>query len=291
MINFELYRIFVIVAKEQNITSASKILNISQPAVTKHIQNLEELLNEKLFTRTNKGLMLTDFGETLYQKLEEPIHTIMEIDSQYGKVRNVNIGSHNHLLNRIFGACINEYYFEHKNVILNIKNFETDSMLKMLQSHELDIVFSKKVENMEYKNIKYIKLGYLHDIFIVSKNSKFSDGILKKEDLKKQIIYVPRTYAQTVKRLYDFMGEEILDLRNSSYSTILELVSKTDAIGFITKEYIDNVELKKRNLVEVDFENKLEPVEFGIYLNDKRFRELNDLINIIIKHFNYNEKL
>ena len=68
MINFELYRIFVIVAKEQNITSASKILNISQPAVTKHIQNLEELLNQKLFTRTNKGLMLTDFGETLYQK-------------------------------------------------------------------------------------------------------------------------------------------------------------------------------------------------------------------------------
>ena len=109
--------------------------------------------------------------------------------------------------------------------------------------------------------------------------------------MKKQIIYVPRTYAQTVKRLYDFMGEETLDLRNSSYSTILELLSKTDAIGFITKEYIDNVELKKRNLVEVDFENKLEPVEFGIYLNDKEFRELNDLINIIIKHFNHNEKL
>ena len=41
MINLELYKIFVIVAKEKNITRASEKLNISQPAVTKHIKNLE----------------------------------------------------------------------------------------------------------------------------------------------------------------------------------------------------------------------------------------------------------
>ena len=56
MINLELYKIFVIVAKELNITKASEKLNISQPAVTKHIKNLENILEKTLFKRNNKGL-------------------------------------------------------------------------------------------------------------------------------------------------------------------------------------------------------------------------------------------
>lgn len=47
MVNLELYKIFKIVADEENITKASEKLNISQPAVTKHIQNLENELGFK----------------------------------------------------------------------------------------------------------------------------------------------------------------------------------------------------------------------------------------------------
>ena len=46
MINLELYRIFKIVADEENLTKASEILHISQPAVTKHIKNLEKEMME-----------------------------------------------------------------------------------------------------------------------------------------------------------------------------------------------------------------------------------------------------
>ena len=86
MIDLELYRIFVIVAKEQNITNATKILNISQPAVTKHIKNLENLLDMKFFKRANKGLFLTDLGKDLYKELEEPIKTIIAINNKYSKI-------------------------------------------------------------------------------------------------------------------------------------------------------------------------------------------------------------
>ena len=56
MVNLELYRIFVIVAKEMNITRASKKLNISQPAVTKHIKNLENELGTILFNRNKRNI-------------------------------------------------------------------------------------------------------------------------------------------------------------------------------------------------------------------------------------------
>ena len=50
------YRIFVAVAEEENITKASDKLNISQPAITKQIKNLENQLSVKLFERKNKGV-------------------------------------------------------------------------------------------------------------------------------------------------------------------------------------------------------------------------------------------
>jgi len=66
MINLELYKIFKIVADEENLTKASEILHISQPAVTKHIKNLEKELNVELFQRSKYGMILNENGKKLY---------------------------------------------------------------------------------------------------------------------------------------------------------------------------------------------------------------------------------
>ena len=50
-INFELYKTFYSVAKNQNITKAARELMISQPAVSKSIKTLEKQLNCSLFIR------------------------------------------------------------------------------------------------------------------------------------------------------------------------------------------------------------------------------------------------
>ncbi len=66
MVDLELYRIFYEVAKAGNITQASNALNISQPAVTKHIKNLEYQLGATLFIRNRKGVILTESGKKLF---------------------------------------------------------------------------------------------------------------------------------------------------------------------------------------------------------------------------------
>jgi len=65
MIDLELYRIFKIVADEENLTKASEILKISQPAVTKHIRNLENELNVQLFKRSKYGMILNENGKLI----------------------------------------------------------------------------------------------------------------------------------------------------------------------------------------------------------------------------------
>ena len=69
-INLELFKVFYIVASQNSITKASKILYISQPAVSKLIGNLEKAIGITLFYRTSKGVALTPNGHALYNYLE-----------------------------------------------------------------------------------------------------------------------------------------------------------------------------------------------------------------------------
>ena len=65
-VDFELYRIFYVVATNGNITKASQELLISQPAVTNSIKKLEDALGGQLFVRTKKGFNLTNEGKEIY---------------------------------------------------------------------------------------------------------------------------------------------------------------------------------------------------------------------------------
>ena len=65
------YRIFYEVANCKNISRAASQLYISQPAISKSIQKLEEQLGAKLFIRSSKGVLLTPEGQMLYETVQE----------------------------------------------------------------------------------------------------------------------------------------------------------------------------------------------------------------------------
>ncbi len=62
MLTLRQIRYFVATAEMGQISLAAVHLNISQSAVTGAIQELEQLLGKKLFTRSVHGMMLTDYG-------------------------------------------------------------------------------------------------------------------------------------------------------------------------------------------------------------------------------------
>ena len=76
-INLNLYRIFYYVAKEGSISQAAKKLYISQPAISKSLKKLEEVLNIDLFYRSLNGVKLTEFGETLLFYVENAYNSIL----------------------------------------------------------------------------------------------------------------------------------------------------------------------------------------------------------------------
>ena len=289
MINLELYKIFVFVAKEENITKASEKLNISQPAVTKHIKNLEEQLGITLFKRNKYGMELTKKGKELFDEIEQPITTIFNAERKFTSSRNINLGSHVTMLSRMFGKCIAEYYNINPNSQIEVTNETFNDMLEMLERQKLDIVLSKKVDEKIYNanKIQFIKLGLLHDVFVINANSRYKDKTFTKKELAKEKIYTPkRTSITTINLMKELELTDGMDnIKNITYTTMLGILKNEDSIGIITKEYIqDELKENKLALLKTDFE--LEPMEFGIYINiDNKFKELKDLIKVMKKEF------
>ena len=270
MINLELYKIFVFVAKEGNITKASEKLNISQPAVTKHIKNLEEQLGVTLFKRNKYGMELTDKGRELYKEVSESILKIYKAEERVRSNRNIHLGSHVTMLSRMFGKCIADYYELNPNSQIEVTNETFNDMLNMLENQKLDIVLSKKVDESVYNTnkIEFIKLGLLHDIFVINTNSRYKDIVFSKEKLAQEKIYAPKKTSLTSINLMKELKltADTENIKNITYTTMLGILKTEDSIGIITKEYIkDELEGNKLAILKTDFE--FEPMEFGIYIN------------------------
>ena len=62
---------FLTVAREGGLTGASEVLHVTQPTMSRQIQELEEELGQKLFIRTTRSMVLTPEGMLLRKRAEE----------------------------------------------------------------------------------------------------------------------------------------------------------------------------------------------------------------------------
>lgn len=90
--SLNLYHIFHTVAQTGNISLAAKELYISQPAVSKSISRLEELLNTTLFYRSSRGVLLTAEGALLAEQLQKAFDSISYGEEQLRKINELGIG-------------------------------------------------------------------------------------------------------------------------------------------------------------------------------------------------------
>ena len=289
MVNLELYKIFVIVAKEQNITKASEKLNLTQPAVTKHMKNLENLLERKLFIRSNHGIKLTKQGMELYKDIKDAVDILINEENKYLKIKNINLGIHSTILNKIFSDCMSEYYIKNTNSKINVLNEENEQMLLSLKNGELDIIFSKKIYTKSHdKHIKFIKLGEWNEVLIANQNYKLKDKQMTLEDIKNTTIYMPKRTSETSHNFFKSLNckyEDFKDIKHATYKTITEIIKNNDGVGLVTKEFVEE-EIKKHNLCILNTQFHIKPIEFGIYIHrERKFKELNTFIQIIEKHF------
>ncbi len=85
-------KIFHAVAEAGSFTSATVNLNLSQSAISRQIQSLEDDLKVKLFERHARGLTLTENGEYVFKTAHEVISKLKEVEISLGDKKNKPTG-------------------------------------------------------------------------------------------------------------------------------------------------------------------------------------------------------
>lgn len=86
------YFVFNKVAETGNISNAARELFISQPAISKAIQKLEEDLKVTLFHRNSRGVRLTEEGKLLYGYTREAFASLSQGEAALKQIREFGIG-------------------------------------------------------------------------------------------------------------------------------------------------------------------------------------------------------
>lgn len=90
--NWDNAKLFIAVARTGQIAAASKILNISQATLSRHITALETSLNVKLLERRTYGCELTEEGKAFYKTVERAETELLTAQSQFQKTHSKTSG-------------------------------------------------------------------------------------------------------------------------------------------------------------------------------------------------------
>ena len=99
--NLSQYRIFHAVARAGNISKAAKELYISQPAISKSVSRLEESLGTTLFTRSSRGVHLTEEGKILFEHTSAAFDALSQGELELRRIREFHMGQL-----RLGGSCL-----------------------------------------------------------------------------------------------------------------------------------------------------------------------------------------
>jgi len=156
-------KIFHAVAEAGSFTSATVILNISQSAISRQIQSLEEDLKVKLFERHARGLTVTQNGEYVYKTAHEVISKIKEIETSLGDQKNKPTGKLTITTVRSFGTHwltprIQE--FMNLNPEIEVELIFDDKELD-LSTRQADIgIFMRRPKQLNYIQRKLVDINY-----------------------------------------------------------------------------------------------------------------------------------
>ena len=156
-------KIFHTVAEAGSFTSATVNLNISQSAISRQIQSLEEDLKVKLFERHARGLTLTENGEYVYKTAHEVITKLKEIETSLGDQKNKPTGKLTITTVRSFGTHwltprIQE--FMNLNPEIEIELIFDDKELD-LSTRQADIgIFMRRPKQLNYIQRKLVDINY-----------------------------------------------------------------------------------------------------------------------------------
>ena len=266
-INLDLYNYFYYVCEFKSITKAANFLYVSQPAITKQIKKLENLLGKNLIIRTSKGIKLTEDGLYLYNEIKNSIETLNATEATFKEIRDkynivLNIEAGHSTLKKFLLKALIEFNKIHPEIKFKVSIHPYHESMQLLKEGKIDLKFLSMEKYTDKSNdIQIEKFMEVDDIFVISKNMK--------KNYPKKINLLELNNYPTVVLTDDMISRKIIDkhfeknnlqfkpkYELSSTWLIEEYVSLDAGIGVVVKQHIID-KLESGELIEVKTNIKL----------------------------------
>ncbi|MFS8082880.1 MAG: LysR substrate-binding domain-containing protein [Ginsengibacter sp.] len=290
-------QVFRAVAQRLNFTKAASELFITQPAVTKHIHELERHYKVKLFDRNGSKIKLTSAGEillqhteqifTLYQNLEFEMSALTQMRS--GKLR---IGASTTVAQYVLPPVLAEFHkkFPDIKIILTVNN--TELIEKALLNNEIDLgIIEGRSKNRSLKYAEFLKDELV--LVAANKNMPIANEIIQPTQLTKIPLILREPGSGTLEVIIHSLKAFKIKLRDlnvemqlSGTESIKSYLLHSETMAFLSRHSILN-ELQQNRLRIIDIKGLKIQRSFYFIQNQGAMDSLSDVFMKFAKHYNF----
>lgn len=278
------------IAEEKNFTKAANKLNLTQPAVSHQIKELEDELQEQLFIRKKGDIIPTPIGDIVlnYARKFVAMHNKMLDDIKHNHKINIKLGiTHTAESNKIT-EIIGSYLINNPGLSVTIITDTTNNLYKMVENYELDLAI---VDNKKNVQLNYLPLDTDYLVCVVNNNSPLAKKkIVTLKELKKENLilrldssYTRKLFESTLESINESINSFKIILELDNIETIKDLVRKDMGVSILAKNTcIDEVNRKKLTILPIE---NLSMVRKNYIIYTDYFNYI-DNVKELINHYN-----
>ena len=201
---------FLTAAREENITRASEILHISQPALSRQLMQLEEELGVQLFVRGRHSSILTEAGMLLRRRAQEIVDLTEKTEKEFqnkGEALGgtITIGSGEAYTMRYLAEVMRDFSDLYPEVKFDIYSNDADRVKERLERGSVDIgVLLGRTDISKYESLM-LPVKERWGVMVPKKCPLFEKEYVTREDLVGRRVFIAKRGVE--QGVADWFGE------------------------------------------------------------------------------------
>lgn len=255
-------QVFHAVATRLSFTKAALMMNITQPAVTKHISELEHQLGDRLFNRHGNNISLTPAGQTVLNYAEKIMNNYTGLLAELAQLHDmdggiVRIGASTTVAQTILPKLLAQFKKNYPAVSFTFTQGNSDFISQQLIAESLDIAIVEGA--MYHPQISYSPFVKDEVVLVTSATNKLAKkGTIDLAQLPEIPLVMREAGSGTLDVIMKALNEAgfdhkklTIEIQLESSIAIKQYVLHSDTAAFLSIQSIVN-ELKYNELSIID---------------------------------------
>ena len=253
--------VFISVAENLSFSKAANDLHISQPAITRHIKELEERYKTTLFERKGNKIYLTTAGEKVYHAFKKISQQYRNLDFEIGQLHHnfsgeFKLGASSTISQYVIPKIIASFHKRYPQIQIYLLNGNSFEMENLLLDNKIDLAL---VENQSTQSgVQYT--NFLDDelIIVTGKNSVYAKhDTISLQDLTQIPIVLREQGSGTLEVIQHTLKKQNIHFEQlntlihlGSTESIKNFLQDFDGLAIVSEKAVQN-ELYLQSLVKI----------------------------------------